>query len=307
MSVSKSKPVITKLVLINLHIAFDSGRRTLKGISKKVAEDNDADVDMINTSISVIPKDKITPFTTAVSRARDYYKTNSLPWEDGNWRVLPVSKLQGFKDDLEKLISAAKDEFERCFILKYDDIKDLFDKRKGKIAVSFPGKEELEEAFSIEYNLGAIASTDDIRIVGIDTAMRNQIKKETEERYNDQINRGLQELAQNLLGAIEEISDRVSEDDQKGKKYTRFLDNLKGMTQTVDELNVTKNESLTKSCEMIRANISNWSPEAIKDNPEVRKSIKSASDGIREELLKINFDSEESPDEGNQEDNTPEN
>lgn len=289
----KSKPVITKLVLVNLHIAFETGRRTLGYISKKVAEDNDAKQDMLTMNISVIPKDLIQPFTTAVSRARQYYKDNSLPWEDGNWRVVPVSKLQQFKDDLEKLISETKDEFAKCFISNYDHLKDTFEKRKGKLAISFPEKDELEKGFEIEYNLGAIASVEDIRIVGIDTAMRNKIKDETEARYNDQINKGLQELAGNLLSALEEISDRVGDDDQKGKKYTRFLDNLKGMTATVDELNVTKNEQLTKSCELIRANISNWSPEAIKTSSEVRESIKSSADGIREQLSQITFEGAE--------------
>ena len=216
MTKTKSKAVITKLVLINLHISYDTGRRTMKALSKKVASDNQADVNMITTSVKLIPNEKIRSFTTAISKARDYYKSKSLPWEDGNWRVVPVNRLQQFKDDLETLISEANDEFRKCFEDNYDALKADAEKRRGAINVEFPTKKELKESYSIEYNLGAIASSDDIRIVGIDTAMRNKIKEETESRYNAQIEKGLQELAQNLLDAVEDISERVAEEDQTG-------------------------------------------------------------------------------------------
>jgi hypothetical protein len=296
MAKAKSKAVITKLVLINLHISYDTGRRTMKALSKKVASDNQADANMITTSVKLIPNDKIGSFTTAISKARDYYKSKSLPWEDGNWRVVPVNRLQQFKDDLDALISEVKDEFRKCFENNYDTLKESAEKKRGAIKIEFPTKKELKESFNIEYNLGAIASSDDIRIVGIDTAMRDKIKKETESRYNAQIEKGLQELAQNLLSAVEDISNRVSEDDQTGKKYTRFMNNLKGMAETAENLNVTGNETLVDSCKMIRENIANWSPEAIKTQPEVRESIKKAAGGIRESLAKVSIAAEEDDD-----------
>ena len=293
MTAKKLKPIITKLVLINLHISFDTGRRTMSNLSKTIAKDNDADANMLSTSIKLIPNEKIRTFTTAVSQAREFYKKNSLPWEDGNWRVVPVNRLQQFKDDLDALISKASDEHARCFIANYDALKDAANKKKGKLVVNFPTKKELEESFKIEYNVGAIASTDDIRIVGIDTALRNQIKKDTEKRYVDQISKGLTEQVANISSALESLVERVGEDDQKGKKYTRAMANFKAMLDTTDQLNITNNAALANACKIARDKIANWSPDAIKSSPEVRTAIKGAAEGVRSQLKNVKLSDKE--------------
>jgi len=291
MTAKKLKPIITKLVLINLHISFDTGRRTMKKLSETIARDNDADVKMLSTSVKLIPNDKISAFTGAASQAREFYKKNSLPWEDGNWRVVPVNRLQQFKDDLDTLISKASDEHARCFIANYDDLKEAAEKKKGKLIIQFPTKKELEDSFSIEYNVGAIASSDDIRIVGIDTAMRNQIKKDTEERYIKQIDKGLTEQVTNISNALEDLVERVGDDDQKGKKYTRAMANFNALLETTEQLNITGNESLSGACKMAREKIANWSPEAIKTSPEVRTAIKTSAEGVRNQLKGVTLES----------------
>jgi len=293
MTAKKLKPIITKMVLINLHISFDAGRRTMNNLSKTIAKDNDADAAMLSTSIKMIPKDKVASFTAAVSQAREFYKKNSLPWEDGNWRVVPVNRLQQFRDDLDTLISKASDEHQRCYIASYDGLKDAADKKKGKLNVQFPSKKELEESFAIEYNVGAIASVEDIRIVGIDTAMRKQIQQDTEKRYNQQIEKGLIEQVTNISNTLEDLVERVGEDDQKGKKYTRAMANFKAMLETTEHLNITGNEALASACKMAREKITNWSPDAIKSNPEVRSAIKGAAEGVRGALKNVKMNDDE--------------
>ena len=289
----KTKPIITSLVLINLHISHDTGRRNIKSLSKKIAQENDADEKSINTSIKMIAPDKIREFTVALSRCRTYYLEKSLPWEDGNWRVIPVSKFQGFKDDLETLISEAKDSFEKCFIKNYDVLKTDSERRQGKLGLTFPSKGELEESFSIKYNVGAVASAEDIRIVGIDSAMRQRIVKETQDRYNEKIDEGLNGLATGLINSLDELSERVGADDQKGKKYSRFLENLKEMTETVEGLNITKNSILEEACSKIRKEISCWSPEAIKADKKVRDSIKESAGSTKEELAQVTIEDDD--------------
>lgn len=281
------KPIINSLVLINLHISVDSCRRTLKNMSKKIADDNKADAKMILTSIKLIPPEKTTKFTQALSRCREFYKEKTLPWEDKSWRCVPVTECQGFQDDLETLIGEAKDAFEEIFVKGYQGLKDAAEKSRGDISVKFPTLEELKESFKISYNMGAVASFDDIRIVGIDTAMRKKIQAETEARYNEQLTKGLDELTGGLNKALENISDRVGDEDQKGKKYTRFLENLNEMTDTVKALNVTGNKVLSETCDKIKQDISCWSPEAIKTSEQVREHIKDAAGSAQDSLLNV--------------------
>lgn len=283
----KSKSVIQGLLMVNIHVSYNGCSFTAKELSEKLAKDNDASKDMIRTSVKMVSPADIKLFTTAISRLRAYYKDNTLPWEDGNWRVVPVTKLQGFKDDIETLIAEVKDEFDKAFDKGYDDLRDLYDARKGKLSHDFPAKETILEDFNVSYAVGAPNSADDIRTVGIDKAMRSRIEKETEARYESQINTGLNDLTKNLQGAVKNIAERVESDDQKGKKYTRFIENLNQMTEVVESLNVTGNTTLTKCCEDIRENISCWSPEAIKSDPKVREKIRGSASGIDEQLSMV--------------------
>lgn len=283
----KAKAVITKLIMVNLHMSHDTGNRTLKTISKKVAEDNKADVAMIRTTIKLIPPKMISEFTNAMSRVRTFYLDKTLPWEDGNWRVIPVTKFNAFKDDIEKLIAECKDAYDRCFIRQYDKLKSAAEKARGNITVEFPSKEELQGGFKVQYNIGAIASVDDPRIDGIDTMLRKKIVSDTEDRYNEQIDRGLKQLAQNLSEALKDLAERVAADDQKGKKYTRFMANLGEMCKTARDLNITGNNELSDVCENVEKDIACWSTAAIKDSEMLREHIKDSAGNAAERLDQV--------------------
>ena len=284
---SKTKPIVTKMAMVNLHISHDGGRRNMKDIANKVEKDNKTGQGIVQASIRMFPASMTTEFTRAVSRCRTYYLENSLPWEEGNWRVVPVTKLQQFKDDIEELISKTQDAFDKVFDTGYSKLEAYFKKAKGNLNVIFPTKDELKKKFEISYNIGAITSPDDIRIIGIDSAMRSQIEKQTEERYQAQIEEGLMELTKKLSSQLDNLEERLEEDDQNGKKYSRFMDNLKEQVQVCKDLNVTRNQKLDAACDVIEKTICNWSPEAIKSSAEVRNNIRQNAGSVQEQLAGI--------------------
>ena len=55
----KSKTIITKMALINLHISHDTGRRNMKKLAAKIESDNKTRSGMITASVRLIPANLI--------------------------------------------------------------------------------------------------------------------------------------------------------------------------------------------------------------------------------------------------------
>lgn len=286
---AKKNIIIDDLIMVKLHIEFDTGYRSSKEMQDLIAEEKKATKTALRTGIMVIPKKKTSPFTSAVSSLRQYYLDNSLPWEKGNWRVVPVTAWQEFKDDIEELIRQTKDRFKECYIDGYDDLKSEHEKEIGDLKVEFPKKQDLEDRFRVEYKMGATASPEDIRIKGIDEIQRKAISESMKDRYDKQIGEGLGELAKRLLSAAENISERVSDEDQKGKKYTRTMENLAELAETAEKLNVTGNEAIAKAAATIREDIAQWKPENIKDTKAVRDHIADSAGSVQDTLAGLSI------------------
>lgn len=280
----KKNTIINDLIMVRLHIEFDTGYRSSKEMQDLVAGEKRASKSALRTGIMVIPKSKTSPFTSAVSALRQYYLDNSLPWEKGNWRVVPVTAWQEFKDELESLIRTTKSEFNTCYINGYQALKDEHEKQIGDLTVEFPEKSALEDRFKIEYKMGQVASPEDIRVQGIDSVVKKEISESMKEQFEGQINDGLTELAKRLITATEDIGDRVSAGEQKGKKYTRAIENLKELANTAEKLNVTGNEAIAEAAKVIREDIAQWNPQEIKETEMVRDHISDSANSIQDTL-----------------------
>jgi len=281
--------IINDLIMVKLSIEYDTGYRASAEMSRIIHEKKETEIKAMRTGVVVIPKCLTSEFTSAVSTLRKYYLNESLPWDKGNWRVVPVTAWQGFKSDLERRIRDAKDGFYQCYVKGYDGLEQHFKSQIGKLDIEFPEKQAIVDRFNIEYKVGQVASPDDIRIQGIDTVERKRISDDMKKQYGEQVDAGLNELAKRLTEAAEDIGARVADPDQKSKKYTRSLENLQHLADTAEKLNVTGNDAIKAACKTIKEDISQWSPEAIKTTPIVRDHIASATGSVQDRLagLKI--------------------
>ena len=284
---SQAGKLVQKLLLVKFNVSYDTGYRSSKEMVDTLSKHTDAQAHCIRSGFSLFCKTTMSPFTTAISRARQHYQMGTLPWEERGWRVIPVNKWQDFKDEMDDLISDIKDEFIDVFDKKYHHLEDVFNENVGNLNIDFPSKEELEDKFWVDIDIGQMASCDDIRIQGIDQAERNKIRSDMQKQYSEKFNTGLNELATKLVTAVEDISSRASDPDQKGKKYTKSLSNITELADTVEGLNVTGNDAIAKSCKQIRENISVYSADSIKSTPLVRDNVIKATANIKDELANL--------------------
>jgi hypothetical protein len=275
------------MLMIKLNLTSDNGYRTSNEMKAIVSDETGTDESIMRTGISLYSKDHKNAYTRMVSQARRYYLDNTLPWDRNNWRVVPVSKWQEVKSRLDEYISDIKDAFYDVFDKGYEDLKTTFENSCKLTSVKFPDKGDILARFQADYDIGQIASCDDIRIQGIDYAEREKIKSDMKDMYDKKINTGLTELADKLTVAVDAVSCRADDNDQKGKKYTKSLNQLSELADTVQSLNITGNDAISEACKIIKDDISIYSAEAIKTTEAVRDNVVNASANIKEKLAGI--------------------
>ena len=279
--------VVDKMIMVKLNCSYDTGYRYSPDVQELVTEEKKCNSSMLKTGVSMYDKYRISEFTRALSTLRTFYTDNTLPWDTKSWRVIPSSKYKDFKDTLETYITECQDAYQKVFIDEYDDLKSSFEDNKGDLDMEFPTKESFEDALQIEYDMGAAASTSDIRIQGIDQEARRELKESMEKQYETKIKTGVSDIVDRLSKAVTDLSSRTSQEDQNGKKYKRSLENLNELTDIVENLNITGDKRIKEACQTIREDICQWSPEAIKTTPMVRDGINEVSGSVVEKLSTI--------------------
>ena len=284
----KSKgQLVQQMLMVKLNISYDTGYRSSDEMREIIHDNNATSKNRMRAGVRMFNKEEIRSFTEKISQARSYYLHSTLPWDKKNWRVIPVSKWQEFKNVLDQYVVEIKDEFDKIFMDNYDDLKASFQKDCNLDDVEFPEKGDIASKFNVHYDIGQIASCDDIRIQGIDHMEREKIRTDMRNQYDKKIGSGLNELAERLVKATEDVAVRAKDEDQKGKKYTKSLSNLSELADTVESLNITGNEAIIEACKIIRNDISTYSAEAIKTTESVRETVVDATSSIKDKLSGI--------------------
>tara|TARA_Y100000004_G_scaffold197230_1_gene270557 strand:- start:2766 stop:3635 length:870 start_codon:yes stop_codon:yes gene_type:complete len=281
--------IVDKMVMVKLNCSYDTGYRHSSEAQELVADQKKCSASMLKTGVSMYDKWMISDFTRALSNLRTYYTDHTLPWDSKSWRVIPSSKYKDFKDELETRITECQDAYQKVFVDEYDALKDSYEDNKGDITLEFPSVEDFKDRLVIEYDMGAAASTSDIRIQGIDQEARRELKASMEKQYESKIKDGVTDIVSRLSTAVKDLSSRTEQDDQNGKKYKRSLENLTELADTVENLNLTGDKRIKEACETIRKEICQWSPQAIKTTPMVRDGINEASGSVIEKLSTISI------------------
>ena len=273
--------------MVKLNVSYNTGRKTLKKERNEFAASYSADEKSIGASFRMFDSSRIKQFTTALSILRNTFKQETLTWGSKGERVIPVKHLIEFSDKIRSLIDDVEVAFNETFIQNYDNLKADAINRAGNLDITFPDKSELQDAFEIKYVVSSMADPQNIILESIDQQTKAEIQASMRKEYANQIESGVKDLARRIVQVVDSINERVVEDDQKGKKYSVILENLKSLTTSARMLNITNSNEIKEVCNTIDTNINCWTSEAIKSSEMVRDIIEESSNKIKDKLNNI--------------------
>ncbi len=286
-----SKAIHSKAMLVDLTTRAWGGRITDYAVTAKALTDAGAREGSGSFIKALLPKEALRTIKSVQSKARQYHRENTLPWDDGGVRILSVSDYDAYTSTMDKFIDSMV-VARRDLVDKYGEYVDEARQQLGQLfePSDYPDVETIENAFDMEYQIMPIPSGQHI-MFNIGKAETQKLQNRITDALQEKLSEANRDLYMRLDGAMDRIVDRMTEtDDGESKIFCRsMIDQVGDLVEIVPRLNLTGDPALAKLCDQIKEKIASVDPDKLRPNskafdPKVRKQIKQDAKKARKDI-----------------------
>lgn len=215
------------------------------------------------------------PITTAESRIRDWVYNNTLPWEDGGWRVVPAKHYIEFVDGCNQRIREFNEAVENL-VQRWDEaFKDAQDRIGADFdEAKFPDRFVIRSAYSAELQQRPCPPPDDYRIDGIAEAEASRIAESYKSQVDAALKGTVEDLTARMTKVLEDAGKRLATTPEKGSKFAGLIEQGKRVADEVRRLNITGDARLDAAADKLAtAFFDGLSTHDLKDNDAIREAV----------------------------------
>jgi len=279
-----------RALLVKVTVHTWTGIITDQSASEEIAQNKGANPDFVRVKKNLLGK-ALKEIQEITSNLREYVRTHTLPWFDGNWRILPASKYFEFA----QTIGDFKTQFEkavRSFYSKYPALVQEAQKLLGSLYRSedFPPPDAVFDLFKIEVDFAPIPRGSDFRLEMLSEA-QEEIKQKVEERYREAFKRIKEQLALRITELCERIEKCLT-----GKKVVitqALMRDMKEMPNLLDALNVIEDPDVKTAAEKIRK-LADYDVQTVRKSPLIQGLFLSTAKSLKRLLSQAERNPKES-------------
>jgi len=285
--------VVDNLIMVRVTIRRWGGGATAEHVARDVEHQNEANNGAVKVWLRHLPKSIRHEMGTICSRLRAAVNSQSLPWEDGGWRVVRADKYMALVDSID----SHKEDFEKVvdtIVDNYHDIKATAKKNLGKLfqETDFPARGELRIRYGIEINPKPIQTTADIRIKGLSAEAEQMIRKSIEQNLKTQMELAMRSLVDELLSLCNGLNKRIKKVDQKGVHYDAFVKRTHKVCDALRNLNLAGDTSINELIKRTEQTLCQHNGDVLRENETARKKIAKKTESLIDELDNFDLDME---------------
>jgi hypothetical protein len=273
-----ARPLSERAMLVRFSVGRWYGTGADNELLAEIRATKEANGEIGTFTKRLMDKRHLSKINKVTNEARSYFKGKTLPYDDGNLRLLSV---EHFFDVKKKMTS-----YERSFSQAVEEFLSLYDeavmgekKRLGKLwkQSDYPTHEQLRDRFRFELHFRPLEDAEDLR-VNLPKEELEEIRKEITEGVQRNIQQALGGLVERLKSMLGEASRRMGSGSGE-RVSTAMIEDLRALCRDLPGFNVTNDPALRKAAEELNAQFSQVSTneEIVKDESK-RKSTKEAVD-----------------------------
>lgn len=261
-------------------------RKKDKGESTKVTESNGAKTGAANVYKALLPDNpKLEAIRKWGDQFRDFVYTNTLPWDDGGWRVGRVQRHMEFMvktGDMMREGEQLVDEFIASYQASVEEarftLNDLFD------ASDYPGVEELRTKFRFTLDVQPIPNVQDFRVLdGVPPDEVDKLVATATESVENRVKEAMQQAFERLFTVVQKFGTTLENySDGTVKKFNDTLvGNISELVEAMPALNIVGDPKLDQLVARARE-LTTYAAIDLRKEPEVRKAaIKDAQELVK--------------------------
>lgn len=277
--------ITSSAVLVEMNISVWTANKLDKSATEKVVNDNNATQDSgkfhKNLMAGTTLRKDIADYAAG---SRLWHNTRTLPWSDKGARLLATSLFMDYKTEA----NVRRDTFNRMvdnFIAQYPALVQTAHNYLGSLFNSddYPSADEVRSKFGFRLVFSPVPESSDFRLQVAEQDLQ-ELREQYEESFTTRMADAMREpwdrLHKLIKSTSEKLADAPGDDEVKKRYHDTLITNAQDLCALLTHLNVTKDPQLEQARRDLELTMLGADIEAIKESPEVRKSMKNKLDSI---------------------------
>lgn len=270
-------------------------RKKDKAASSEVTENAGAKAGAANVNKALLPDNpKLEAIVKWGNQFRDFIYTNTLPWDDGGWRIGHASKHMEFmmktgdmRREGERLVEEFMADYAAAIEQARFTLNDLFD------PADYPGEDEVRAKFRFTLDVQTLASADDFRLIdGVPQDEVDLLVATATANAESRVKEAMETAFGRLFDVVQKFSYTLEQYGSGGiKKFNDTLvGNITELVEAMPALNIIGDPKLNALTDKARE-LAAYAAMDLRKKPEVRDAaIKEA-----QELVKLFAPADDAP------------
>lgn len=271
-----------RAMLTRLQLPGIQSSRKSREMTDKAAQDNNASVDMVSTTIKLFPANFVKKFDQIKTRIRTEHVFLTLPWYDGGDRILVSDLLDRHRNSMQSMIPELHAEGD-WIADNLDALKAAAKDRLGNAydESMYPSREELRSNLRAKLSYSPIPDARDFR-VNLDEETIQYIKGHIESDVAERIQDAMKSVRGRMIDVVEQFIDRVSKIRDlhtngkvvvEGRVKSSLITNTTKLLEVLPSLNITKDEDVEILGGELRRRLCMYEASTINESPVLRQSV----------------------------------
>ena len=274
-----SENIVRSLVKCCLSISCWDGKVDSPELAHELEVAKKAEKGAFDAKVCYLPPHYAKPITVAASQLRTYWDANTLPWENGGWKICTAKKYQALMDGTvqrKRTFDTAVEDL----INNYDDV---YAASKVKVkeafrADKFPSKADLALKYGVHIYRNSVNAANDVRIEGLSDAVVADIRMDVNKQYEDQIQMAVANIAARLREVAVDIIDRTSKG-AEGLKFATLVAKINKTCDSLSGLNLTDDPRIDELIAKFK-NMGKVDSDILRESENTRSDLKSQAKDI---------------------------
>jgi len=278
--------ITEKAMLVSLTISQWTAVKNDRTVSREVANNHGSQEDMGKFAKSLVAKDTLEDIRRIASAARQKHYLRTLPWKDGGDRVLSSAGYMAYAEEMREFqteFSTAVDKFCTGYDTARDDARI---KLSGLFEESdYPDTGEIRSKFGMVFEVSPLSEANDFR-VNLGDAETARIKSQIEADGQARLQKAMSDVWERLAGVVSHTAARLKsyQESPDGKVKNPFRDSLIGnineLLDLLPTLNLTDDVNIGQFASDIRASLTAYSPDQLRESETLRADVASKANDI---------------------------
>lgn len=272
--------ISNRAMLASLNISQWSAVRKERAVEAEVAAAHGAERSMGRYQKLLVPKAALEPIVKAVSAARSFHLSRTLPWLDSGARILPAAEYQEYMGENAKL-KAAFGRAVDAFVQAYPEHIEAARRALGSLFSErdYPRPEEVRALFKYEVAINPLPDKRDFRVM-LDASEVAIIQTQIEARAREGVQSAMADLWQRAHDVTAAMVERLTatREGPNGEKLPAIfrdslVENVRELVGLLPRLNVTGDARLDAIAREMGERLLVANAEELRASAPLRESV----------------------------------